>query len=286
MSGFAPRLGHVIAVLGCCAAILGGCGKKSEEAAGSRGQVIAHVGDQVVTAQELENEMRIANVPADKQKDTEVIKRVLGELVTRKYLLQQALAGKLDREPGVLLDLLRAREQVLEGAYLQRAVASKAPSKADIDKYIASNPAKFSNRKIWSVEQVAFPFGANGQAIVEANKDAKALDEIDQQLTSTGVPHARQMGALTSSDISVDLYNAIEAKKPDDVFFVRAGPNGIFFKVRGEQAKPLEGDAAVNVARQIMRVEALKAEASLATYSANSEAKYEGDYVAIMKQKP
>ena len=52
-----------------------------------------------MTTQELDNEFRYANVSPDKQKDPEIIKRVLNELVVRKYLLQQALATKLDREP-------------------------------------------------------------------------------------------------------------------------------------------------------------------------------------------
>ena len=102
---------------------------------------------------------------------------MLSELVTRKYLLQQALAAKLDREPGVLLDMLRSREQVLENAFLTRAVASKAPSKADVDKYIANNPSKFANRKIFSVEQIGFPLGPSTQSVIDANKDAKSLDD-------------------------------------------------------------------------------------------------------------
>ena len=124
--------------------------------------MVARIADQVITTQELENEFRLANVPPDKQKDPALVKRVLGELVLRKYLLVQALNAKLDREPGVLLDLLRAREQVLESAYLMRTAASKAPSKEDIDKFIASNPAKFSGRKVLSVEQIVFPIGSNG----------------------------------------------------------------------------------------------------------------------------
>jgi hypothetical protein len=125
---------HAAIVIGCCGVLLAGCGKKSgEQAAVSKGQVVAHVGDQVVTTQELENEFRLANVLPDRQKDPEVIRQVLRELVARKYLLQQALAAKLDREPGVLLDLLRTREQVLENAFLMRAVASKAPAKADVE---------------------------------------------------------------------------------------------------------------------------------------------------------
>jgi len=278
------RMYRAAIVLGCCGVLVAGCGKKSGEATVSNGQVVAHVGDQVVTTQELENEFRWANVPPDKQKDPEVIKQVLRELVARKYLLQQALAAKLDREPGVLLDLLRSREQVLENAFLMRAVASKAAGKVDVDKYIANNPSKFANRKLFSVEQLGFPLGPTAQSVIDANKNAKSLDEIDQQLTSAAIPHSRQMGALNGADLPQDLYNAIEAKKADDVFFVRAGQNGVFFKVKGEETRPLEGEAAANAARQILRSDALKAEAGIAAYSANLEAKYEGQYAKIMQQ--
>ena len=282
MGNLPMRLCRVAAIVGCCGMMLTGCGKKSgDQAAVAKGQIVAHVGDQVVTTQELENEFRLANVPADKQKDPEFIKRVLSELVVRKYLLQQALAAKLDREPGVLLDLLRSREQVLENAFLMRTVGSKAPGKVDVDKYIANNPSKFANRKLLSVEQIGFLFGPASQSVVDANKNAKSLDEIDQQLTSAGISHSRQMGMLNSGEIP---HNSIEAKKADDVFFVRSGPNGVFFKVKGEEARPLEGEAAANLARQLLRADALKAEAGIATYSANLEARYEGEYAKIMQQ--
>ena len=283
MPNLLGRLMRVAAILGCCGVMLAGCGKK-EQAAVSKGQVVARVGNEVVTTQELENEFRWANIPPDKQKDPEVIKRVLGDLVTRKYLLQQALAAKLDREPGVLLNLLRSREQVLENALLMRTVASKAPSKADVEKYVAGNPAKFAGRKLLAVDQIAFAWGPSSQSFVDANKEAKSLEEVDRQLTSAGIPHGRQMGVLNSGDIPQDFYTTIEAKKADDVFFVRAGPSGVFFKVKGEEARPVEGEAAANLARQLLRADALKAEAGLATYSANLEAKYEDEYAKIMQQ--
>src|SRR5262245_47563980 len=146
-------------VLGCCVLVLAGCGKKSEDqpAAAKSGQVVARVADQVITTQELENEFRLANIPADKRKEPALVKRVLGELVLRKYLLAQAVNAKLDREPGVLLDLLRGREQILESAFLMRAAAKKAPTKEDVDRFIANNPSKFSGRKVFNVEQIVFP---------------------------------------------------------------------------------------------------------------------------------
>lgn len=282
MTGMSIKFARLALMLACGAIALAGCGKKDQPAA-TKGQVVARVGDEVVTIQDLENEFRWANVPPDKQKEPEIVKRVLGDLVVRKYLLRQAMAAKLDREPGVLLDILRSREQILENAYLQRTAAAKAPGKADVDKYMANNPAKFAGRKLLSVEQIAFPFGPTTQSFIEANKDAKSLDEIDQKLTEAGIPHGRQMGALNSGDLPPEFYGLIEAKKVDDVFFVRSGPNGVFFKVKGEERRPLEGEAAANLARQLIRADAIKAEQGLAAYSASLEAKYEGDYAKIMQ---
>lgn len=271
-------------VIGCCAAILVGCSKKSDEQnAAKSGQVVAHVAGQTITTQELENEFRVANVPPDRQKDPALVKRVLGELVLRKYLLAQAINAKLDREPAVLLDLLRSREQTLENAFLVRNALSKAPSKADLDKFIASNPSKFAARKLFNVEQIVFPITPAAQSVLENSRQAKSLDEITQRLTASGIPFNRATGVLSSGDLPNEFNTQIAAKNPDDVFFVRSGANGVFFKILGEQSHPLEGEAAANAARQMMQAEAIKAEAGMAGFSANIEAKYEGDYAKIMQ---
>ena len=267
-------------ILVVCALTLLACSKEKAEA--PTGQVVARVGDQDVTAQELQIEFRLANVPPDKQKDPAVVKRMLSQLVLRKYLLQQALAAKLDREPGVLLDILRSREQILASAFINRTVAEKPISQADIDKYIADNPLKFANRQLVSVEQIVFPIGPNAQAVVDASKDLKTLDAVDQTLTSMNVPHNRSMGGLNTADIPETLFNTIQAKKADDVFFIRSGQNGVFFKVTGEQPRPLEGEAASNMARQFIRADRVNTELGLASVSANLEAKYQGEYATIM----
>src|ERR1700690_1786570 len=96
---FAARFAGAACGLACVLA-LAGCGRKGADAVAAAGQVIAHVGPDEVTIQELENEFRWNNAPADKRDDS-VVKRALSELVGRKYLMQQALAAKLDREPTV-----------------------------------------------------------------------------------------------------------------------------------------------------------------------------------------
>lgn len=264
---------------------LASCGQRSgEQTPAAKGQVVGRVGSEVITTQELDNEFRIAGIAPDKQKDPEIVKRVLGEIVVRKYLLQQAMAAKLDREPGVLLDLLRVREQVLGNAVLNRAATAKAPTKADVDRYIAKNSWKFADRKLYSADEVIIPLVPATLTFVNANKDAKSLDELLQRLSASGIPHNRQVGVVSSSDLPEELFGLVQKRKDDDIFFTKVGSNGLFFKVRAEESRPIDGDAAVNLARQMMRTDAIAAELGLAAYSAKLDAKYEGDYADIMKQ--
>ena len=75
-----------------------------------------------------------------------LVKAIMTRIIERKYLVQQAIASKIDREPTVHLDLLRSRENILAGAYAQRDVSQKATgiSKSEIDGYIQGHPDKFA----------------------------------------------------------------------------------------------------------------------------------------------
>jgi EpsD family peptidyl-prolyl cis-trans isomerase len=276
------------AVFALCCLVMLGCSKKTEEnTEAPNSQIVARIGDDVVTTQELDNEFRLARVPTDRRKEPAVIKQVLGEVVTRKYVARKALDAKLDREPTVLLDLLRARDIVLANAQESRVLTRKSSSisRADVDSHIANNPLKFAERQIATIDQIVAPANALSQAATDATKDRKSLDEVEQNLTAMGISHARSVGNLSSSELAPDFFNRIKEKRPDDVFFVRAGQNGVFFKVNALESRPLQGDDALNAARQDMQMELLKSEASMSAVEANLAAKYEGNYAAIMSEQ-
>jgi EpsD family peptidyl-prolyl cis-trans isomerase len=284
LSTKALRIGFVGGLSGL---VLAGCGQRSDvQAQAPKSQVVAKIGDQVVTVQELDNELRLANIPVEMRKDPATVKRVLGELVTRKYMVQQALAAKLDREPTVLLEILRSRELVLANALVSRDVTTKSASisKAEIDNYITDHPLRFANREALSIEQISIPMNSTSLAVIDATREMKTLDEVDQKLSAMGVQHSRSTGAITSGDLPQDLLDKIMAKQVDDIFFLRAGSNGIFFKITGQEPRPLEGEAANNAARQYLRQDMLKSEIGITSVSANLDARYEGEYADMMGQ--
>ena len=274
-----------IAALACAlpvAMLLAGCGKK-QEAQAVVGQVIAHVGPDEVTQQELDNELRLANVPADKRTD-EVVKGALTRIVERKYLVQQALAAKLDREPTVHLDLLRAREQILAGAFVQRDLAGKmsAVSKTEIDSYIQGHPKQFDQRELFQIDQISLATPKNVEALAAATKDFKSLDQVEAKLNEMNIKFSRGPATLDSATMPAEMLKVLDARKPDDIYFIRSRGSASFFKVTSVDQKPLTGDQADGFARREVRIDIGRKDAQEISKAALADSKFEGNYAHIM----
>jgi|GEM_PF-3228437 len=264
------------------ALVLAGCGKKQDTQA-AVGQVIAHVGPDDITQQELDNEFRLANVPVDKRSDA-VVKGALSRIAERKYLVQQALAAKLDREPTVHLDLLRAREQILAGAFIQRDLSGKmsAISKNEIDSYIQGHPKQFDQRQLFDVEQISFTPPKDVEALSAATKDFKSLDQVQAKLNEMNVKFSRGTATLDSATMPPEMLKVLDNRKPDDIYFMRGRGNATFFKVTSVETKPLTGDQASEFAKREVRVDIGRKDAEAISKAALADTKFEGDYARIM----
>jgi EpsD family peptidyl-prolyl cis-trans isomerase len=273
------------AVAVCSALALAACGKKQDgETAKAMGQVIAHVGPDDITQPELDNEMRLANVPPDKRKDDAVVRAALSRVIERKYIDEQAMAAKLDREPTVLLDLLRSREQVLAGAYVQRELGAKVSgiSNSEVDAYIQAHPDKFAKRRIYNIEQVSFTPQGNMEDLAGAVKSFNSLDQVTAKLNDLGLKYSRGPGALDSATLPNEMLKPLDARKPEDIFFVRGRGTGSFFKVTSVEDKPLTSDQSNGLARRELRNDIAKKIGKDTLDAALASAKYEGDLGKIM----
>jgi len=223
MVAMSVALASAIALAGC---------NRTQEAHAVVGQVIAHVGPDDVTQHELDNELRLARIPPDKRSD-QVIKAMLSRIAERKYLVQQAIAAKLDREPTVNLDLLRSREQILAGAYVQRELGAKVTgiSQNEIDSYIQTHPDRFAKRKVFQIEQATFPPQKDMDSLAAATKDLKTMDQVEAKLKDLGVKYSRGPAALDGATLPPEMLKPLEARKPDDIFFIRSRTSSSFFKV-------------------------------------------------------
>jgi EpsD family peptidyl-prolyl cis-trans isomerase len=264
--------------------LVAGCGKNDGD--GPPRQVIGHLGPDDVTVQELENEFRLANIPADKRSDA-VTKGLLLEIITRKAVARQAVTAKLDREPTMQLDLLREKEQMLASTFQQRKLSGQIAGivQSDVDQFIAAHPSQFAKRVIFITDQIEIPAQMVTPELGAATKDAKTLAEIERRLAEKKIPMKRSSGRLDSATLPAQLAQQLQSQQAGDIFFARIG-GGVFFRIVDTQSKPLSGADANNLARQLMARERMEQINRQGTADAQKAATFEGDYAKIMAEAP
>ena len=266
--------------------LLAGCNHKASE--GSVGQVIGHIGTDDITQQEMLVEMQAHNVPADKQTDPTVIRKALADVATRKYLTQQAIAAKLDRQPATLLEILRARESVLAAKIVQREMFAKNSAFGNdaINGYIQSHSQQFTNRQMFTIDQISFPVSSKQEMdeISTATKDFKILDQVDAKLNELNIKHVRHPGKLDGGTMPETMLNSLLVHKDDDVFFLRAGDGAMFFKVQKVEPQPVGGEDAKRIAHNMLQQDTLRKFSADAEKAALASAKFDGDFARIMAE--
>lgn len=101
-------------------------------------------------------------------------KQVVDGLVDQQLLVEQAIEKKLDRDPEVLNAIESSRRQILAQAYVQKTLGAAAkPAEVDVKKYYESNPALFSQRKTYRLQEII------------TNMPPERLNELNEQIVKS-----------------------------------------------------------------------------------------------------
>ena len=79
-----------------------------------------------------------------------------------------------------------------------------------------------------------------------------------------------------------EMLKVLDARKPDDIYFIRSRGGASFFKVTSVDQKPLSTDQANEFAKRELRVDIGRKGAEAISKSALADAKFEGNYARIM----
>lgn len=140
-----------VSVLLLAVAALAGCARVGGDAT----QVAAKVNGTEISLSQLQHAVqRQPNVPPERAEAQ--ARRALEGLVDQELAVQGARGQGLDKDARLVQAVEAARREVLAKAYLD-SVAEKAPlpSSDEVDKYYDSQPALFSQRRFYSLQEVA-----------------------------------------------------------------------------------------------------------------------------------
>lgn len=216
------------------AALITGCQKKAE------GQAVAVVNDEEITAVDLNNELRTANIPASADKD-EARAAVLQRLIDRKLLVQQARDDNLDKSPEFVTEQRRLTDNLLINLLLSRQMnTAQIPSPQEIEKFEADRPGMFADRQIWTLDQLIYPT-VKDPALLKRIAEAKTLQDLQQALASGGVKFEKATRQIDTAVFPNQVFTTVNALPGGTPFVVPGGDQTVASVIVSRQPAPRNG---------------------------------------------
>jgi EpsD family peptidyl-prolyl cis-trans isomerase len=255
-----------------------GCDKKDEAKAT---QVAAKVNGDEITVHQLNFELeKLGNVDADQSK--QAADKVLKGLVDQQLLAQAAIEEKLDRDPQVVQAMDEARRQVLAKAYVEHVTQNvPPPTDAEIKDYYAKNPALFSERRIYKLQELMIPVTPENAAEIKAKlAQAKNLGDFAQWLKSQNIPARGAESVKAAEQLPLELLPRLHALKDGQALTLSGNNRLTVLFLAGSQTQPISEDQAKPVIERYL-VNAKKremAEADLKKRRDAAKIEYLGEY--------
>jgi EpsD family peptidyl-prolyl cis-trans isomerase len=240
----------VVASLGLSAA---GCDRIKELVKGGKtsgGQVIATVEGHEITALELRSELGGFS-SADPKIMKSAQDQALQQIIVRNLLADRARKQKLDKLPQYTLQVRRGERTLLAQLYESKLFqAVTPPTRKEAEDYVANNPAKFANRRIFILDQVTAPAGQWTDDQIAA---LKTLEELKSMLDARSVPYQESAAAIDTLTVAQDTLQGVEKLPPGEVFIFRQGYAYVFNRVASVRNAPFRGELAIRFATDQLR---------------------------------
>ena len=227
--------------------VFSACGSKEKKA----GQALVRVDGAEITVLQINDELKHAGVKAEQQEAA--TKQLLEKLIDRQLILAEAFRNKIDRSPGVILAIERAKAQIIAQAYLESIVSKiTKPSKVEIDQYFQKHPEYFTHRKQFDMQQLIVATKDFSDELKLAINSAKSLDEVAAWLDRHGVKYARGQLSRTTSDLPELMVAKLKGMKKGELFIVNEGENSMLNSITDIKDSPVTFENASSQIEQYL----------------------------------
>jgi EpsD family peptidyl-prolyl cis-trans isomerase len=219
------------------------CGNKEKKA----GQALVRVNGEEITVLQINDELKRAGVKADQQEVA--TKQLLEKLIDRQLIIEEAMRNKIDRSPGVIQAIERAKAQIIAQAYLESITSKLAkPSIAEIDTYYNNHPEYFARRKQFDMQQIIFASKDLSDELKTVIDSAKTLDGVALWLDGHKVTYMRGLLSRSATELPEQMVTKMNELKKGELFLVNEGDKSILSSITDIKDNPV---AAKNAAPQI-----------------------------------
>lgn len=288
MKKFSIRATAVVASIVVLGLGLSACGKKE----GGATQVIASVDGEEITIHQMNGLLtQLGGVTPENL--TKVKADILAGLVDQQIAVNYAVAQKLDRSPQVVAAIEQAKREILSrAAYEQLSAVKDQPTDDDAKKYYASNPALFSERRIYNLQELALAKSdkLDVAGLKSQLANFKSIEDAQAWAKQHEVKTALNSGVRAAEQLPLKILPQISQLKDGQMTLVEEAERFLVMRVVQSKTEPVAEAQALNAIKAFLINQ--KRKELLDNFKADARAKakiqYFGDFVggeAALKEK-
>jgi EpsD family peptidyl-prolyl cis-trans isomerase len=223
--------------------LVGGCGEKKKDRLEI--QAAARVNGREVTVQQINMVLQQQRNLRPEQADA-AGRQILERLIDQTLALQKAEELKLDGDPRVQQQIEAARREIVARAYVEKIGEGAAkPTPEEISAYYKSKPALFSERRIYSIQEL----------VIEARPDqipllreqlgaAKSITEFVDHLKANDFRFAANQAVRAAEQLPMNVLESVSRMKDGQATLTQV-PNGVLVVVlAGSRSQPVSEEQA------------------------------------------
>lgn len=229
---------------------LAACGEKKDR---QSTQAAAKVNKQEITTQQINFVLQQQRGLRPEQTEA-ASRQILERLIDQELTVQKADDLKLDRDPKVVLQLEAAKREVLSRAYLEKVgEAAVKPSADEIRKYYTDKPALFSERRLYSLQEITIEAKPEQVEPLRAQLSAaKNVNEFVEGLKSAGLRFTVNQAVRAAEQLPLANLDAFARMKDGQAIF-STGANGVQVLVlAGSRTQPVNEEQARPIIEQYL----------------------------------
>ena len=258
--------------------LLAACGDKKEKGAS---QTAAKVNKAEVTVHQINFVLQQQRGLKPEQTDA-ASKQILERLIEQELALQKADDLKVDRDPRVVQQLEAAKREVIARAYLEKVgEAAPKPTAEEIKKYYDEKPALFSERRIYSIQEISIEARPDQMAALREKLSAvKNIAEFTEYLKANDFKFAANQAVRAAEQLPLQGLEAF-SKMKDGQAVINQAPNGMQVVVLAStRSQPVTEEQARPAIEQFLLNERKRklAEADIKALRAAAKIEYVGKF--------
>ncbi|MBB3195020.1 EpsD family peptidyl-prolyl cis-trans isomerase [Roseateles terrae] len=168
-------------------------------------------------------------------------RQVLERLIDQELLVQKAQDLKLDRDPRVVQQIETAKREIIARAYAER-IGEKAtkPSDDEISKYFNANPALFTERRIYNVQELNIEAKPEQLEEIRAHlNDAKTLTDFVEYMKSNDIKFVGTQSVRAAEQVPAGSLKVLSQMK-DGQHAAAPSPTGLMVVyLAGSRVQPV-----------------------------------------------